>query len=203
MDADDYDDAERDEEFLREYERAYVDHEAPEDPQPVQAPHSVNWNLLAAAEAAQEWLDLDLWVYWLRTAFGLPPSIVPPYWHRHDELIWELSALHTHFLACYEQDAPPSAPIGWMREFAEARHRLRDWVAQCGTRLDRDRPTRQTTWPGEHAQPQEPEVEITDRAADFAAFTHDDVARRQALEDAIRGSLRPDVHDTSTGAPLP
>ena len=41
------------------------------------------------------------------------------------------------------------APLGWHRDFADARQRLRDWVAASGTRLDRDRPTRQTAWPGE------------------------------------------------------
>ena len=195
-----------DERFLIEYEREYAasggdyDDEAPE---PERTPAPINWNLLTAAEAEREWADLNSWVYWLRVTFGLSPTILPPYWHRHDELIWELSALHTYFLTCYANDAPATGPIGWMREFAEARHRLRDWVAQCGTRLDRDRPTRQTTWPGEHVQPQEPEVAIVDRAGDFAAFVHADVTRRQALEDAIRASLRPDLHDTSTGARAP
>ena len=97
---------------------------------------------------------------WLKTTFGLPPAIVPPYWHRHDELVWELSALHTHWLSCYHETASPSAPIAWMRDFADARFRLRDWVAICGTRLDRDRPTRQTVWPGEQVLDLGGEVEI-------------------------------------------
>ncbi|MEP6815879.1 MAG: hypothetical protein ABI873_10045 [Marmoricola sp.] len=145
-------------------------------------PGPINWNLLDAEEAQAEWRDLDAWVHWLKATFGLAPVIVPPCWHRHDELIWELSALHTHFLACYEESASPSAPIGWMREFAEARHRLRDWVAICGTRLDRDRPTRQTTWPGEPAEPTGSEVEIRDRAADFDDFVRTDVLRRRRIE---------------------
>jgi hypothetical protein len=108
-------------------------------------PGPINWNLLDAPTAAIEWRDLDAFVTWLKNTFGLAPAIVPPYWHRHDELIWELSALHTHFLACYSETASPSAPVVWMREFADCRQRLREWVAICGTRLDRDRPTRQTT----------------------------------------------------------
>jgi hypothetical protein len=145
-------------------------------------PSAINWNLLDADEARAEWRDLDAWVRWLKTTFGLPPSIVPPNWHRHDELIWELSALHTHFLACYDETASPSAPISWMRDFAEARYRLRDWVAQCGTRLDRDRPTRQTTWPGEPAATPGAEVEIRDRAADFDEFVRADLLRRARIE---------------------
>lgn len=152
-------------------------------------PSAINWNLLDADEAKAEWRDLDAWVRWLKTTFGLPPSIVPPNWHRHDELIWELSALHTHFLACYDETASASAPISWMRDFADARHRLRDWVAQCGTRLDRDRPTRQTTWPGEPAAAPGAEVEIRDRAADFDEFVRADLSRRARIEAIARQQL--------------
>jgi hypothetical protein len=152
-------------------------------------PGPINWNLLDAPTAAIEWRDLDMFVTWLKNTFGLPPAIVPPYWHRHDELIWELSALHTHFLACYGDAASPSAPVAWMREFADCRQRLRDWVAICGTRLDRDRPTRQTPWPGEPVTSVAGEVEIADRAADFKKFVHEDVSRRSRAEEIVRHQL--------------
>ena len=152
-------------------------------------PGPINWNLLDAATAAIEWRDLDMFVTWLKGTFGLPPAVVPPYWHRHDELIWELSALHTHFLACFGDTASPSAPVAWMREFADCRQRLREWVAICGTRLDRDRPTRQTTWPGEPATAVAGEVEIADRAADFKKFVHADVSRRSRAEEIVRHQL--------------
>ena len=173
-----------------------VETEPPEEYEPP-APHQrdeppgpINWNLLDADSVEVEWRDLDAFVTWLKTTFGLPPAIVPPYWHRHDELIWELSALHIDFLASYDEAAPPSAPIGWMREFAEARHRLRDWVALCGTRLDRDRPTRQAVWPGETPPNVGGEVEIRDRAADFEDFVSADVARRRRIENFAEQSLR-------------
>ena len=54
----------------------------------------IDWNTLTADEALVEWGDLDKFVKWLRLSYGLPPAVVPPLWHRHDELIWELSALH-------------------------------------------------------------------------------------------------------------
>ena len=163
-----------------------------ESPQLDDTPMPVNWNLLTAAEAAVEWRDLDLWVKWLKASYGLSPAIVPPYWHRHDELVWELSALHTHWLSCYHDAASPSAPIGWLRDFADARMRLRDWVAACGTRLDRDRPTRQTTWPGAPADAPGGEVEIRDRDRDFDAFVREDVQRRRRVELTARAlSLRP------------
>jgi hypothetical protein len=145
-------------------------------------PRPINWNLLPAAEAAPEWLDLDRWVSWLRTTFGLPAAVLPPAWHRHDELIWELSALHTHFLYCYDPNSPPSAPLLWMRDFADARHRLREWVSTCGTRLDRDRPTHQTVWPGELHLPAGEEAPITDRAHDFAEFVREDLTARLRIE---------------------
>jgi hypothetical protein len=137
---------------------------------------------LDADQAEVEWHDLDRFVLWLKTSFGLSPAIVPPYWHRHDELIWELSALHLHYLSCYDETSSPSAPITWMRDFADARHRLREWVGLCGTRLDRDRPTRLTVWPGEPAEPSQGEVEIRDRAADFEEFVRSDVLRRRRAQ---------------------
>lgn len=145
----------------------------------------VNWNLLTAEEAMVEWADLNAWVDWLRHSYGLPPSVIPPYWHRHDELIWELSALHTHWLNAYDPDGTPSGPIGWHRDFADARHRLREWVSTAGTRLDHDRPTRQTSWPGEPAPDTPAEVEILDRDADFLLFVHHDVATRRAIEERV------------------
>lgn len=138
----------------------------------------INWLTLTAEGAQAEFLDLNRWVDWLRRAYGLPPTVVPPLWHRHDELIWELSALHTHWLDSYHPDAPPSAPLAWHRDFADARHRLREWVATCGTRLDRDRPTRQTAWPGEPAVEPAPESPIANRDQDFVAFLIDDLNRR-------------------------
>ena len=146
----------------------------------------INWNLLTADEAEAEWLDLNAWVHWLRTTYGLPPTVVPPFWHRHDELVWELSALHTHWLNAYDQDGSPSAPLAWHRDFADARNRLREWVSTSGTKLDRDRPTRLTTWPGE--EPAEPGVEVVieHREADFCAYVMEDVAARQRIEDRAR-----------------
>ncbi|GAA3527924.1 hypothetical protein AFL01nite_02920 [Aeromicrobium flavum] len=148
----------------------------------------VNWNLLTSDEAEAEWLDLNAWVEWLRHAFGLPPTVVPPYWHRHDELVWELSALHTHWLNSYDPDASASAPCAWMRDFADARNRLREWVSTCGTKLDRDRPTRQTAWPGEPPAVASLEAVIEDRTADFVQFVIEDVEARQQIEDQYAAS---------------
>lgn len=148
----------------------------------------INWNLLTADEALIEWTDLDAWVDWLRLTYGLPPTVVPPYWHRHHELIWELSALHTHWLNAYNSEGTPSGPLGWHRDFHEAKNRLREWVSLSGTRIDSDRPTRQTTWPGEPLREAGAEVEITDRWADFRLFVQEDVAARRAIEEQVRAA---------------
>jgi hypothetical protein len=145
-------------------------------------PHPINWNLLTAEEAEIEWMELNRWVNWLRRTYGLPASVVPPFWHRHPELVWELSALHLHWLSAYDPDQHASAPFGWHRDFADARQRLHDWVAICGTRLDRDRPTRQTAWPGERSTGVVEDIAIADRDADFAISVMDDVERRRRSE---------------------
>lgn len=151
-----------------------------------QPPRPINWNLLTGDEAESEWLDLNAWVDWLRATYGLPPTVVPPYWHRHDELVWELSALHVHWLNSYDPEGPPSGPLAWHRDFADARHRLREWVSTCGTRVDRDRATRQTAWPGEEPVRTGGEVVIEDRGADFVQFVLEDVAARRRIEERVR-----------------
>lgn len=145
----------------------------------------IDWNTLTADEALLEWTDLDKFVKWLGLSYGLPPAVVPPLWHRHDELIWELSALHSARVNAYDPEASPSAPLAWHREFRECQQRLREWVSLSGTRLDRDRPTRQTAWPGEPPYEPAPELEIVDRDADFTAFVAEDIAARRAIEAAL------------------
>jgi hypothetical protein len=150
-------------------------------------PHPINWNTLTADEAETEWLELNTWVNWLRHTYGLPAAIIPPYWHRHPELIWELSALHLHWLGAYDPEQHGSAPHGWHRDFADTRERLRDWVATSGTRLDRDRPTRQTSWPGEQPESTDGtgETTILNRDEDFVQFVLDDVHRRRQAESVL------------------
>jgi len=148
-------------------------------------PHPINWELLTADEAEVEWLELNGWVNWLRHTYGLTANLVPPLWHRHPELVWELSALHLHWLSAYDPEQNGSAPFGWHRDFADARERLREWVSASGTKLDRDRPMRQTLWPGEDPRPETGETAIENRDEDFVAFVIDDVTRRRTAEDLL------------------
>lgn len=158
-------------------------------------PRPVNWRTLSAEDAEYEWLALNEWVDWFRREFGLPASIVPPAWHRHPELVWELSALHLHWLSAYDPSQHASAPIGWLADFHTAQVRLREWVALSGTRLDRDRPTRQTVWPGEESQLSVPGTAITNREEEFVAFVIADVDRRAQAEARFLGGGKPDLED--------
>jgi hypothetical protein len=177
-----------------DFEPSSINNEPDDYEAPIQAepPHPVNWNLLTAEEAEAEWLELNKWVHWLRHTYGLPASVIPPFWHRHPELVWELSALHLHWLCAYDPEQNGSAPFSWHGDFGEARQRLRDWVATSGTRLDHDRPTRHTAWPGE--QPAEPveDIILTDREHDFVDFVYTDVERRRADEEAFYQQLAAD-----------
>jgi hypothetical protein len=157
--------------------------DAPEPPRPV------NWNILTAAEAQVEWLELNAWVNWLRHEFGLSVNVVPPFWHRHPELVWPLSALRQHWLSAYDVKQHGSAPFGWWRDFWDFQQRLRDAVTACGTKLNTDRPTRQAVWPGEDEHPAPVEAVIANRDEDFAQFVKEDVARRQAIEDEFYAHL--------------
>ncbi|MHB1858753.1 MAG: hypothetical protein ACYCUM_01375, partial [Solirubrobacteraceae bacterium] len=160
------------------------------------SPHPVNWRTLAAEDAGYEWFALNEWVDWLRREFGLPSSIIPPAWHAHPELVWELSALHLHWLAAYDPAQHASAPIGWLADFHSAQARLREWVALSGTRLDRDRPTRLTSWPGEDAEPAATETPIVDRDHEFSAFVIADVTRRREAEAELLQGAQDDPRST-------
>lgn len=71
--------------------------------------------------------------------------MIPPYRHRHDELVWELSALHTHWLNAYDPDGSLSAPLAWHRDFADARNRLREWYTNI-PRREKLRRTERLGW---------------------------------------------------------
>lgn len=151
-------------------------------------PRPINWRTLPPADLEQELLDLNAWVDWLRHTYGLPAQVVPPMWHRHPELLWELSALRQHWLFCFDPQAKGNQALAWHYDFAIARERLRDWLTISGTRLDRDRPTRITAWPGGEAEdwtpPDTTERPVTNRTEDFLAFVEEQIVARRAEQDA-------------------
>lgn len=174
----------------------------PDAPIPLQP---VNLRALTSYEAEIYWRVLDEWVDWLRRDYGLGTTHIPPLWHRHAVLRWELSALHTAWLASFDPEASALAPVSWHRELAESLRRLHDWVGQSGTTLTEDRPTKVTLWPGDPrfgkeeawkdaAEP----IPILDRAVDFETWLAEDIAARRAVEDHMRSSL-----PVLGGRPLP
>ncbi|MGK0741859.1 hypothetical protein ACSHWG_08255 [Leucobacter sp. Z1108] len=177
------DDAELDDDFDAELEDDDLYDQLMANTTLPEPPHPINWYLLTADEAEAEWLALNQWVDQLRRTYGLPVAVIPPLWYRHPELVWELSALHLHWIASYDPEQDGSGPIAWHTDFQLAQDRLRYWTATCGTRLNYDRPTRQATWPGETPQAPIEDVLILDRAEDFVAFVAADVQARQDIED--------------------
>lgn len=152
-------------------------------------PRPINWRTLPPHDLERELLELNQWVDWLRHTYGLPAQVIPPMWHRHPELLWELSALRQHWLFCFDPAAKGNQALAWHHDFAVARERLRDWVTISGTRLDRDRPTRITAWPGGEPEGWEPpdtaERPVTKRSEDFVAFVAEQVADRKAEQEAV------------------
>ena len=67
-------------------------------------------------------------------------------------------------------------------------------MSASGTRLDRDRPTRQTTWPGEEQAPPVEDVVIEDRVEEFVEFVLAEVNKRRTQEEAFYSTL-----DSETG----
>jgi hypothetical protein len=141
----------------------------------------VNWLTLTGEEAAEAWEDLDSWVDWLRHEYGLPAGIIPPCWHLHPELLWELSALQRAWLTNYDPQHNADGPLTWHRQYAEARDRLREWTTTAGCKLDRHRRTRQTSWPGEAPQPEIIDEVIANRTESFRAHVRADIAQRTLI----------------------
>jgi hypothetical protein len=174
-------------------------HPAFDVPEP---PHPVNWNLLTANDLEAELLELNRWVDWLRHTYGLPASVVPPYWHRHPELLWELSALHLHWLCAYDPEQNGSAPLGWHRDFADARAA----ASRLGRRLRHPPRPRPPDPPDELARrrPHEPieDSPITDRDEDFVRFVLDGRRAPGGRGRLLRGRRPGDGRGVSHGAPL-
>ena len=117
--------------------------------------------------------------------------MIPPFWHRHPELLWELSALHLHWLCAYDPEQNGSAPLGWHRDFADARAA----APRLGRRL-RHPPGPRPPHPADHLARRRTRrarrgPPITDRDEDFVQFVLDDVAARHQAEDAFYAGIDP------------
>ncbi|MDR1187742.1 MAG: hypothetical protein LBK95_09870 [Bifidobacteriaceae bacterium] len=154
---------------------------------PAEAPDALDLDALDADALGDTLTALDSWVEGFRAVWSLPVAVVPPYWHRHDSLVWLLASLWQHRMAAFDPDQHASAPFGFWRDFEEWKHRMREQVAATGTRADQDRPDRAVLWPGQPpsaAGEQMPPVDLSDRRRDFHAVLAWRVARRRAVDGA-------------------
>jgi hypothetical protein len=98
------------------------------------AGYAIAWATLDEAETADALTELEDWIQWLTSRYGLDHRHVPACWAGHGELIEELSALHTAWQRAYAPDAPGDAPLRWHEAFDASRERLQSWVARTGCR---------------------------------------------------------------------
>src|SRR5690606_38452767 len=106
-----------------------MDDDGYDEPLIAEPRHPINWNLLRCGGAEAERSEPHRWVAWLRHSGGLPACAIPRAWRMHPELLWERSALRHHWLCTYHPYQNGGAPHGWHRDLADARQRLREWVA--------------------------------------------------------------------------
>lgn len=104
------------------------------------AGYAIAWATLDEAETADALMELEDWIQWLTSRYGLDHRHVPACWTGHGELIEELSALHTAWHRAFAPDAAGDAPLRWHEAFDAARSRLVDWVARTGCSPREHRP---------------------------------------------------------------
>ena len=124
----------------------------------------------------------------LRSARQRDPAVLAPPRRTALGTLRAASALALRLPPRAERVRPVSLAPGLRRR---PRPRLREWVAASGTRLDRDRPTRQTTWHGEEPADPIEDVFVADRDRDFVDYVAAQVAERRAAEDAFYAGADP------------
>ncbi|WES65983.1 hypothetical protein P0L94_07890 [Microbacter sp. GSS18] len=112
------------------------------DPMPGGRP--VNWYTLDDDDAADAWGALRPWVEWFTTRYDISLMIVPDCWWKHPGLVDELAALHTAFVASFDDSDTGYGPIGWHERLALALPRLRNHYA--GGCSNGHRPHRPRSW---------------------------------------------------------
>lgn len=96
----------------------------------------LSWPQVRAAEAAQAWADLRVWVEQLLDRFPhLDHHAIPVCWWRHNGHVEALVALRDHERMCYSGSSPPTAGVEWHRAFRDIEARLREWTSTlaCGS----------------------------------------------------------------------
>jgi hypothetical protein len=97
-----------------------------------------------------------------------PVAVVPPFWHHHPEMVWELSALHLHWLVpTTPSRTPPRRSAGTATsptpESASATGSPPAALASTETARPGSR------WPGEDPAPTIQDFTFTDRDTEFVS----------------------------------
>jgi hypothetical protein len=117
-------------------------------------PGAVNWRTIAGRERNVAIVRLDNWVSWICGRLSIPSDLVPDCWWRHGPLIEELSALHTAWLASFDEHDGGAGPLAWLERFDLARARLRRLSDRCAADGHHDPPARSLTpWPITEGEP--------------------------------------------------
>jgi len=85
-----------------------------------------------AAMTEHDWTELETWVAWLRSSYGLDLTI-PECWYRHPAHAAELAGLRAWWRAAYQlPKAGPDAPTVWHEHLDSALGRLGErWQVPC------------------------------------------------------------------------
>jgi hypothetical protein len=75
------------------------------------APAVVNWRTMPPERVEAVWDELVEWVDWLIDRYSLTSSQIPDCWFQHGSLVEELSALHTFWLAAFDDTGSGGGPV--------------------------------------------------------------------------------------------
>lgn len=74
-------------------------------------PTVINWRTLPPERVAGVWDELVEWVDWLIDRYSLTSAQIPDCWFQHGSLVEELSALHTFWLAAFDDAGSGGGPV--------------------------------------------------------------------------------------------
>lgn len=114
-----------------------IDESESEFPDFGEVPRATHWPSLGPDDVVEEWAELRRWVEALRQRFEvLDHHVIPACWWRHNGHVEALVALRDHERVCYEETAPASSPLDWMRALRDISQLLSFWTGDiaCGAR---------------------------------------------------------------------
>jgi hypothetical protein len=142
----------------------------------------VHWPSLPAAQLAERFAELRIWVEELMERFEhLDHSVIPPCWWQHNGHVEALQALKDHERVSFADTSPGQAALTWHRDFQFLELRLREWTSFYGCDRDRHRaPIRSVTAvdePGWQAHLEAERARRTQRERDHTGAADSDAAR--------------------------